>query len=112
MSVNGLSTTLADIYSVTNSQDAYGAMQETFTLTYSDVPIRVNYLEGRETFIDGKEMNVPVYRIYIPNQIVIKESDIIFDKVHSDTYDILNVYDLDYTHHQQVDAKLIDMIIG
>ena len=110
MSVLGLTTTLADIYRVADSQDQYGALIETYTLIYSAVPVRVKYLEGQETIIDGKEMNAPVYRIYVPTQFEIKESDKIVDSVNNNTYDILNVYDF-YQAHQQVDAKLVDMII-
>ena len=109
MTVNGLATSLADIYRPVNTQDVYGAMLETFIPLYTDVLFRVMYEEGTQTIIDGKEENIPIYRLFIGSEAELKESDKIVDKVNNNVYDIINIYDLFY-QHQQVDAKLIDMI--
>ena len=50
MSVAGLSTSIAYVYQVTNGQDTSGALQETFTLKYSQIPIRIRYMAGRDHF--------------------------------------------------------------
>ena len=112
MSIAGLAFTNCNIYRVVTSQDVYGANYENgYSLIYSNIQIRIMYLSGQETFRNGKEQVNPIVRIYIPMQLDLEETDLIIDSYNSEKYDILNIYDMDYRRHMQVDARLIDEII-
>ena len=113
MSVLSLSTTQVNIYRPTDTQNVYGAYKETYKIVYCNVPARVNYksgqaqvTSGKETLTDGKIQNIPVYRIYLPKQLTIYNSDIIVDRARDWYYDILYVNKMDRKSHIQVDAKL------
>ena len=112
MSVLGLSSTVCNIYGVINTLDIYASDVPNYYLKYANVPIRTRYLNGRESIISGKEQNLPIYRIYIPYQLNIDESDIIVDQQREVKYDILNVNLLNERAHIQLDVKLSSTIMG
>ena len=112
MSVAGLSTTVAYVYGVTNSQDAYGALYETFTLKYANIPVRLRYMQGRESVIDAKIQNIPRYRIYFPKQYNITESDLIIDAIRNRKYDTKYVNKMDRRRHMQIDTLYVDTVLG
>ena len=112
MSVASLSTTTAYVYSVTNSQDAYGALVETYSLKYSNIPVRIRYMKGRESLTDYKIQNIPKYRIYFPKQYSITESDLIIDAHKGRKYDVIYVNKMDRKRHMQIDTNYVDTILG
>ena len=111
MSVSGLAITTANVYSVINTQDITGALFEGFTLKYSNIPVRTMYTGGEESVINGKIQVIPNVRIYFPTQYTLVGSDIIEDCVNGDKYDILNIYEMDYRRHMQVDCKRTNSLI-
>jgi hypothetical protein len=112
VSVASLATTTAYVYSVSNSQDTYGALVETYTLLYSNIPVRIRYMQGRESMTDYKIQNVPRYRIYFPKQYSITESCMIIDAHKSRKYDVIYVNKMDRKRHMQVDTNYVDTILG
>ena len=111
MSVLSLSNTKLNIYSVTTSQDIYGANTETYTLKYGNIPARLRYLNGQEDLINGKFQNVPIYRIYIGKQFNIVHTDLIVN-IGNRKFDILYVNRMDRKRHMQIDAKYVTSILG
>jgi head-tail adaptor len=111
MSVASLSNTRVNIYSVTTTQDAFAANLETYTLKYGNIPARIRYLNGQSTFLDGKEMNPAIYRIYLPKQFNVIASDLIIS-IKNKKYDILYVNKTDRKRHMQVDVKYVTSILG
>ena len=112
MSVQGLAQTLVNIYGVSTSEDTYAANQETYTLKYRWVPARLRYLKGREKVQNGKIQNSANYRIYLPFQLDVLESDLVIDINKNRKFDILYVNKLDRKHHLQLDTKRVDDILG
>jgi len=113
MSVESLSTTYVNVYSVITTQDSYGANEEQYYLKYGNVKVRVRQKQiNYESFIDGKEQNISGYRIYFPRQLSIITSDLVVDIVRNRKYDVKNVYKTDRKRHMQVDAIKVDTIIN
>lgn len=113
MSVLSLSNTIVNVYSVVTTQDIYGANYETYHLKYSNVKCRIRQLDiNYEAIIDGKEMNVSQYRIYIPSQLSIVNTDLIIDTVRSRKYDVVYVNRMDRKKHLEIDAKRVETILG
>jgi len=111
MSVASLATTIAYVYSVSNSQDTYGALVETYTLLYANIPVRIRYMQGRESLTSGKIQNVPKYRIYFPKQYSIDESCLIIDAHKNRKYDVIYVNKMDRKRHMQVDTNFVDTLL-
>jgi len=115
MSVKSLANTIISVYSCITSTDSYGANTETYFIKYTNLSARIRQLRiNYETFINGKEMNVSIYRIYVPSQLNILASDMIVD-VHRTPYrkyDILYVNKMDRKRHMQIDVKRVEMILG
>lgn len=112
MSVGSLSTSTVYVYSASDYQDAEGAHYETWTLKYANIPVRLRYLQGRESLIEGKIQVIPRYRIYFPSQYAIVESDLIIDAVTSRKYDVQYVNKMDRKRHMQVDTIWVDTLLG
>jgi hypothetical protein len=106
MSVASLATTFANVYECTTSQDIYGANTESYTLKYKTIPVRIRYMKGRKSFIDGKEQDPSIYRIYFPYYLDILESDLVIDINRNRKYDVLYNYKFDKKHHMQVDTSM------
>ena len=111
MSVASLANTKLNIYSVTTSQDVYGANYETYSLKYSNVSARIRYLNGQEDLVNGKMQNIPLYRIYIGKQLNVLATDLIVN-IQNRKFDILYVNRLDRKRHIQIDAKYVTSIYG
>ena len=112
MSVSSLATTRINVYRVTTVQDIYGSYKESYQVVYSNIPARVNYKVGRETLSNGKIQNTPTYRIYLPTQLTIYNSDVIVDIKRDLYYDILYINKMDRAHHLQIDTKLSNSLIS
>ena len=111
MSVTSLANTRINVYSVSNSQDTYGANVSTYTLKYGNLPARLRYLNGEETLINGKMQNVPLYRVYVGKMLNITNTDMIVN-LNNRKFDILYVNKLDRQRFLQIDCRYVTSLYG
>ena len=77
MDVSGMLNNLADVYSLSTSQDAIGGVSESYASNprIASLPCRVRLLTGREVATLGRDRENSTHRIYFAGGVTISETD-------------------------------------
>jgi len=105
MSIQSLCNGKANVERPTYSQDAYGAVTETYTVVLADVPCRLQGKRSRETVYGDRKTLMSDYVLYCSPRYAIYEKDRI---IHNNaTYQVVGV---DADHDNLGVLQVLDLL--
>jgi hypothetical protein len=111
MSITNLSYITVTIYNSVKTVDSYGSSVINYTPAYTNIPARINYLNGQEFLSNGKFNVIPTHKIFIEQLLPIDSNYLIIDNSTGKKYDSIHVNYLgqyNSNHHLEILCKRID----